>query len=247
MQLIYHEPIFVPETESTNNYLAELCDCKQLAEMTCVYTSFQSAGRGQRGNSWESEPGKNLLFSFALYPQFLKANRQFLISQITALGIMSALSLHTEDISIKWPNDIYWRDKKISGTLIENEINGSRIARSIVGSGININQTEFKSDAPNPVSLTQITGLHYDPRDILAEVMDEISQLYIDLKNGDKKTIRTSYLNHLYRKDGFHPFKDKNGEFIARIDDIDHTGKLILEDQKGKIREYMFKEVEYIL
>ena len=247
MQLIYHEPIFVPETESTNSYLAELCDCKQLAEMTCVYTAFQSAGRGQRGNSWESEPGKNLLFSFVLYPQFLKANRQFLISQITALGLMTALSMHVDDISIKWPNDIYWKDKKIAGTLIENDLNGSRISRTIVGTGININQTEFLSGAPNPVSLSQITGLHYDPRDILIETMDEISQLYIDLKNGSKKTIRTSYMNHLYRKDGLAPYRDKNGQFMATIEDIDHSGKIILRDENNKLREYMFKEVEFVL
>ena len=104
----YPEPIVLAETTSTNSYLADLCNAQPYPELTSVYSSFQSAGRGQRGNSWESEAGKNLLFSFVLYPDFLEAHRQFYLSQVTALALYDVLSSYTEGISIKWPNDIYW-------------------------------------------------------------------------------------------------------------------------------------------
>ena len=122
--MTYPEPIVLAETTSTNTYLAALCQKEACAELTTVYSSFQSAGRGQRGNSWESEAGKNLLFSFVVYPEFLEAHRQFYLSQVTALALHDVLSSYTEGISIKWPNDIYWKDKKICGTLIENDLTG---------------------------------------------------------------------------------------------------------------------------
>lgn len=106
------EPVFLHETTSTNSYLDELCNNSSVEELTSVYTDFQTAGRGQRGNSWESEDGANLLFSFVLYPDFLEARKQFYLSQITALALQEVLSQYTDGIRIKWPNDIYWKDKK---------------------------------------------------------------------------------------------------------------------------------------
>ena len=146
--MTYPEPIVLAETTSTNTYLAALCQKEACAELTTVYSSFQSAGRGQRGNSWESEAGKNLLFSFVVYPEFLETHRQFYLSQVTALALHDVLSSYTEGISIKWPNDIYWKDKKICGTLIENDLTGIHISRSISGTGVNLNQERFLSDAP---------------------------------------------------------------------------------------------------
>jgi BirA family transcriptional regulator, biotin operon repressor / biotin---[acetyl-CoA-carboxylase] ligase len=174
----YPEPIWLDETTSTNSYLAELCDTQTCPELTSVYTAYQSAGRGQRGNSWESEAGANLLFSFVVYPEFLEARRQFLLSQITALALQEILSLYTEDIRIKWPNDIYWKDKKLCGTLIENDLTGTHIGRSISGTGVNLNQEQFISDAPNPVSLFQITGKRYDRRVILEQFMERAEAYY---------------------------------------------------------------------
>lgn len=178
----YPEPIVLAETTSTNSYLSDLCNAQTCPELTSVYSSFQSAGRGQRGNSWESEAGKNLLFSFVLYPDFLEAHRQFYLSQVTALALYDVLSSYTEGISIKWPNDIYWKDKKICGTLIENDLTGIHISRSISGTGVNLNQERFYSDAPNPVSLCQITGNRYDVREILEQIMDKVADYYQRLK-----------------------------------------------------------------
>ena len=164
--------IALDETDSTNRYISQLCNELQesVAELTTVTAEFQTAGKGQRGNTWEAERGKNLLFSFVLYPTFLEARRQFILSQIVSLSIKEELDRWSDEITIKWPNDIYWRDKKICGILIENDLSGHFIGRSISGIGININQNEFHSDAPNPVSLKQITGQEHDRYEILSHI-----------------------------------------------------------------------------
>ena len=241
------EPVFLHETNSTNSYLDELCNNSSVEELTSVYTDFQTAGRGQRGNSWESEAGKNLLFSFVVYPEFLEAHRQFYLSQVTALALHDVLSSYTEGISIKWPNDIYWKDKKICGTLIENDLTGIHISRSISGTGVNLNQERFLSDAPNPVSLCQITGNQYNPREILEQIMEKVTEYYQLLKENRTEVLETRYKEALYRKEGLHLFRDKDGNFQARIADIEPNGRLILEDEDGQTRGYLFKEVEYIL
>lgn len=241
------EPVFLHETTSTNSYLDELCNNSSVEELTSVYTDFQTAGRGQRGNSWESEDGANLLFSFVLYPDFLEARKQFYLSQITALALQEVLSQYTDGIRIKWPNDIYWKDKKICGTLIENDLTGIHISRSISGTGVNLNQERFISDAPNPVSLFQITGQRYDRKKILHQLMERVAHYYTLLKNGETELIASRYQDVLYRKEGFYPYTDKDGSFRARICGIEPSGALILEDESGKRREYMFKEVSFEL
>ena len=221
--------VALDETASTNQYLSQLCNQLQesVAELTTVTAEFQTAGKGQRGNTWEAEEGKNLLFSFVLYPSFLEARRQFILSQIVSLAIKEELSRWSDEITIKWPNDIYWKDKKICGILIENDLSGHHIRRSIAGIGININQEVFNSDAPNPVSLKQITGKEH-----LAVYSDEIS---------------TRYARSLFRRRGLHPYEDANGKFLARLLRVEQDGRFVLEDEGGSEREYLFKEVQYIL
>ena len=124
--------VYLEETESTNKYLNDLCNKQCVGELTTITTDFQTSGRGQRGNSWESERGQNLMFSFVLYPTFLKARKQFLLSQIISLAIKEELDTHVSDVSIKWPNDIYWKDKKICGMLIENDLTGTHISLSLI-------------------------------------------------------------------------------------------------------------------
>ena len=227
--------VALDETASTNQYLSQLCNQLQesVAELTTVTAEFQTAGKGQRGNTWEAEEGKNLLFSFVLYPSFLEARRQFILSQIVSLAIKEELSRWSDEITIKWPNDIYWKDKKICGILIENDLSGHHIRRSIAGIGININQEVFNSDAPNPVSLKQITGKEHDRYEILAHIYsDEIS---------------TRYARSLFRRRGLHPYEDANGKFLARLLRVEQDGRFVLEDEGGSEREYLFKEVQYIL
>lgn len=240
--------VHLQETDSTNRYLHELCNRQCVAELTTVAADFQTSGRGQRGNSWESEAGKNLMFSFVLYPTFLQARKQFLLSQIISLAIKEELDTYTSGISIKWPNDIYWQDRKICGMLIENDLTGTHISRSITGAGININQETFHSDAPNPVSLKQITGQSYDCPRILAAVMQRIGKYYHLLQTGGADAaslIATRYADSLYRKEGFHRFADADGDFLARLLRVEPDGRFVLEDQAGRERSYLFKEVRY--
>ena len=237
--------ICLSETDSTNNYLNDLSNKETLAEFTTVITDFQTSGKGQRGNSWESQRGENLLFSTILYPGFLDIRKQFLLSQLISLSIKDELESITDGFSIKWPNDIYWKNKKICGILIENDLLGDRWAKSIAGIGINVNQEEFQSNAPNPVSLQQIMRKKFDKMLLLKNLISRAKSYYELLKQNNIETITTNYHQSLFRKDGFHPYKDCNGCFMARIDCIMPEGTLILEDDKGLKRSYAFKEVKY--
>ena len=241
--------IALDETDSTNRYISQLCNELQesVAELTTVTAEFQTAGKGQRGNTWEAERGKNLLFSFVLYPTFLEARRQFILSQIVSLSIKEELDRWSDEITIKWPNDIYWRDKKICGILIENDLSGHFIGRSISGIGINVNQEAFHSSAPNPVSLQQITGKQYEIFGILRNIMLRVQSYYELLRNDDTEFIANRYEKALFRKEGMHRYKDPDGEFFARIVCVEPEGRLILEDETLRKRGYMFKEVEYLL
>lgn len=245
--------VALKETNSTSQYLSDLCNSQQetVSEMTTVTAEFQTAGKGQRGNSWEAEEGTNLLFSFVVYPSFLEARRQFILSQIVSLSIKEELDQWADDITIKWPNDIYWKDKKICGILIENDLFGHYIGRSIAGIGLNINQEVFRSDAPNPVSLKQITGKEHDRYKILAHILKRIQTYYKCLQTEDievfSELIATRYARSLFRRRGLHPYADANGRFLARLLRVEQDGRFVLEDEAGQEREYLFKEVQYIV
>lgn len=238
--------IRLDETSSTNNFLRSLVGKESLPEGSVVVSEYQTAGRGQVGNSWESEGGKNLMFSVILYPDFLPANRQFLISQIAALSVKETLDTYVGDITVKWPNDIYWRDQKICGMLIENDLTGHSLYCSVIGIGININQQQFVSDAPNPVSLTQITGKEYDREEVLSRFLNRLYTRYLALLSEQEDDIRRDYMAALYHRDGFHPYRDDQGDFQACIHDIEPTGHLILELPDGERRRYAFKEVSVV-
>ncbi|NDV68466.1 biotin--[acetyl-CoA-carboxylase] ligase [Dysgonomonas sp. 25] len=238
--------IHLTETDSTNTYLKELALKTPVDEMTIVRTDYQSAGKGQRGNVWESERGKNLLFSVLLQPGFIHADKQFILSQLVSLAIKDVLSEHTDGITIKWPNDIYWQEKKICGILVENNLIGNKIEQSVIGIGININQETFVSDAPNPVSLQQITGKEYNIEHILYGITDKIVLYYNNLKDGKTADIISAYKSALFRREGYYWYDDGTQPFEARIADIEDTGILHLETKDKQIRKFAFKEVTYI-
>lgn len=237
----------VEKTNSTNIFLRDLFRKEQLLPFTTVVADYQTAGRGQRSNSWESEEGRNLLFSFVFFPSFLEARRQFILSQIIALSIKDVLDMYTGEITIKWPNDIYWQERKICGILIENELQGSYICQTIVGVGININQQKFYGTAPNPVSLWQITHKDYDCMDILAQVMIRFQEYYTLLLRGSAPAIAIRYRDALFRKKGMYPYTDFTGRFLAEIVRVEPDGPLVLKDDTGKERKYAFKEIQYVL
>ena len=170
-----------------------------------------------------------------------------MISQIAALSVKETLDAYTEGISIKWPNDIYWQDKKICGMLIENDLAGHNLLRSIIGIGINVNQTTFRGDAPNPVSLWQILKQEVDREVVLRQFLSRFEAYNQALSTGEKALIHDRYMKALYRREGFHPYTDAQGAFSARIYGIEPTGHLLLQDTAGTIRRYAFKEVSYCL
>lgn len=215
-------------------------------ELTLVTAEFQTAGRGAGTNTWESERSQNLLFSLIAYPQQLQASQMFALSEVTALAIRDALCSYTEGFQIKWPNDIYHNDKKIVGMLIENDLRGKWVRRSIIGVGVDINQTRFLSDAPNPVSLAQILGKEVDRDQVLNSIMQRFIYYYGIMEEECYSELHQLYMQHLYRKDALHPYSDEGGIFRARIRDVEPTGHLVLEDENGELRRYDFKEVRFI-
>lgn len=238
--------IKLKEIDSTNNYLRALSQEKELEEGTLIWCTSQTQGRGQRGNSWESEPDKNLTFSLILYPDFLHAKDQFYLSELVAVSIVTELLKFDEEFSIKWPNDIYWKEKKIAGILIENDLISDHLSKSIIGVGLNVNQTLFVSDAPNPVSLKQITGADYDLESLLEQIASRIYTNYLNLISEGPVALHDKYMHCLYRRDGYFAYRDENGEFTARIISIQPSGHLQLKTETGETRLYAFKEVEFL-
>ena len=239
--------IELEETASTNTYLRQMTDAEHA---TVVSARRQSAGRGQRGNTWEAEPYANLTFSVLVRTTGIPPAKQMAISRATSLAIVRWLDRYLPqglEASIKWPNDIYVGDSKICGILIEQVLTAGRIERTVIGVGININQREFYSDAPNPVSLTQLTGMTYPLDKMLREVASEIISFVEaeDTFGGDLTP--EVYMSRLWRRDGYHPYRDASGDFTARIADVAPDGTLTLERPGGTISHYAFKEVTAIL
>ena len=260
--------MFLTECDSTNTRLKQLIAESQESRVeSYLYTDYQTAGRGQTGNGWESERGKNLLCSILVESQKSKVESLFNLNAAVSVAVyrviqsilcqqsgLSAKRSISKAVSIKWPNDIYWRDKKVAGILIENAIVGSEMKYSIAGIGLNVNQTEFRSDAPNPISLKQITGREFDIHALM-------ERLYKEVQKALDEDVWAEYKAKLYRKEGYWPFVEREvdstptmnakheaeGQFLARIEDVLPTGEIVLKDQQGTQRVYHFKQIRYIL
>lgn len=233
------------EVDSTNRYLHDYQPADE--EMTVVTALHQTAGRGQGTNKWEDKAGDNLLFSMLVHPHWLPVGRQFLFSEAHALALKEALDHYCDDILIKWPNDIYWHDHKLSGTLIETSVDSKGMKSIIAGTGINVNQREFHIDAPNPVSLYQITGHETSLDELLLAILTAFNKYYEQLHNGAYGDIAALYYQSLYRTGGFYPYRDEQGEFEASLFEVEDDGHLLLRDREGRVRRYAFKEVQYII
>jgi BirA family transcriptional regulator, biotin operon repressor / biotin---[acetyl-CoA-carboxylase] ligase len=237
--------IFIDNLTSTNNYALALIRKNPPAEGTIVYTNYQKGGRGQKGNHWESERGKNLLISIILYPSAVSPPDQFIISKAISLGICDFLIEYARNVYIKWPNDIYVENDKIAGILIESSVIAGKIENTIAGIGININQINFSNYSPNPVSLSLLTGRTYDPFDCLKKVSYFLDKRYKQLVDRKYTEIDSDYLLKLYRYREWHKFKDINKTYTGRIISLTQSGLLQIEEQNGLINEYSFKEVDF--
>lgn len=235
--------IFMPECHSTSDHLLLLCQQRDLAEGSLVITSHQTAGRGQRGNSWEAQAGKNLTFSILLKPTFLSVVQQFFLTIVVSLGIRDLLTEETGiKVQIKWPNDILMDDLKICGVLIENQILGQKLSGSVIGIGLNVNQLFFS--VPTATSLALVTGQNYDLSGLLTRLLSHIEQRYLELREGKLQKLRDQYLDALYLRDKRHRFNSERGEFEGVIRGIDEIGRLVIETPSGP-RSFDIKEIRY--
>ena len=239
--------IRIDETDSTNRWMKELIQLHPSEETQhemVVVCDYQTAGRGCGSNSWEAEPGKNLLMSVLMHPKKVSARTQFIITQIVSVALCRTIETvigSEHRVTIKWPNDIYVGDKKICGVLIENSIAGRRIKDCIIGIGLNVNQTEFRSDAPNPVSIAQLTGKETDREEVLNTFLEELT------KQCENRNIHRDYLRKMYRRNGMYPFETEGSRFMARVAGVNDDGRLMLEDEDGIAHLFRFKEVTFII
>ena len=241
--------IHIPETDSTNNWLRARAEEFPSEETVAVWTDHQTAGRGCGTNTWESEPGKNLLFSVLCRPKSILATRQFLLLETMALAMKNILDFtlpQGEELKIKWPNDIYWHDRKLGGTLTECALSGQQMRWCIIGSGINVNQTAFSPTLPNPVSLAQITGYKLLLEPLLQRIVSCFEHRLNYLEQGHSDELQEEYTAALYRRYGFHPYRDAKGDFEAQFISVDADGTLTLRTRLHLLRKYRFKEVSYL-
>ena len=256
-----HDIIWLDKVDSTNE--EALRRLPYIDNLSVLSATEQTEGRGQRGNSWSSKPGENLTFSIVLkfsdnntvntsgLPS-LKAYDQFILNAVTSLSVVDFLSIHGIKATVKWPNDIYVSDKKICGILIENSIKDRNISRSVIGIGLNINQTTFDIKLPNPISMTQCTSRIYPPESLLEEFMDVFTEYYkIYLQNTTAHSeLKNRYKTSLWRMGVPSGFKDMKSdrEFIGTIRGLSDIGLLVIEDtEKGELKEFAFKDISYIL
>jgi len=239
--LVHHATL-----SSTNTVAAQLLRSGEFTEGTVIHADYQSAGKGQQGNRWESEQGKNLLFSVILCPQSVSPEDQFLISMCLSLGICDFLDNHVGGAKIKWPNDIYLNNDKIAGMLIENSLTGATIENSIAGIGLNINQEDFGTLLPRPVSLKMATGKEFDVNKCLKELLHDLDIRYKQLLYGDRILIKSDYLSRLYRFMEWHSYESSGSVFTGRIIDVLVSGIIRIEEKGGRIREFFFKEFSYL-
>ena len=233
--------IHIDETDSTNRWLWSDSSSDDDANRVVV-AEYQTAGKGCGTNSWESERGKNLTFSMQIHPKGIPANGQFHITEVTSVALCETLEHYIYNkVEIKWPNDIYVGDRKICGMLIENRLQGGTIKDSIIGIGLNVNQTAFVSDAPNPVSLRQLTGREIDRHELLHAFLLALEAVW------NRESVSSDYRQRLYRRTERHSFEDNTGCFEAEIACVQEDGHLVLRDEGGQLRTYAFKEVQFVI
>jgi BirA family transcriptional regulator, biotin operon repressor / biotin---[acetyl-CoA-carboxylase] ligase len=237
--------------DSTNNYAREQIHAGMAQHGQAIFAHEQWAGKGQRGRHWVSEKGQNMAVSILLQPKSLAISRQFELSAAIALAVHQSLAVYIpEDLTIKWPNDLYWQDRKAGGILIENLLSshdqtGSSWNWAIAGIGININQTQFPSDLPNPVSLKQITGKDRDPVQLAKELCKQVDKYYQELLESGPGNIFSQYNRYLYKQGQKVKLKKDNRVFEALIKGVNAKGQL--EVEHGISETFDFGTIEWVV
>ncbi len=247
MKNIVHLPIIdSTNLEMSRRILSNKLFFNSLEEPYMLYADYQSGGRGQGKNVWESEQGPNILATIYFRP-YIIASQQFVFNQYFALTTRDFLLQYVPDVQIKWPNDLYVQNKKLAGILIEHTLSGERLEYSIAGIGMNVNQTHFSDDLPNPVSLAQITGHHYRIQEMAEHYFDCLKESYLLLKNGFfVKDLQKEYLSCLYQYERYCPYIIRGEQVSAKIVGTDPFGRLQLVRGDGKQEICGLKEIIYL-
>ena len=244
--------IHLTTVDSTNRYIRDeavaLWENRGTGDFAVVTAGHQTAGRGQRGNAWNSNAGENLLFSLLVRPgETLEVSRQFLLSQAVALSIHDAMKCYGVDTRLKWANDIYAGNRKLAGILLELDYSGAFVEQAIIGIGLNVNQENFPPMDRKPVSMKMLREHDFILDDVLATILDLFEHYYTELRFGNRDAIAAEYKAQLFGIDMKNSFIDKNGHFDAVIQDVESDGHLILRRNDGSTGRYAFKEVEMVI
>jgi BirA family biotin operon repressor/biotin-[acetyl-CoA-carboxylase] ligase len=237
----------LPEVDSTNSFAQALLSKSKPAEGTVISTCCQTAGRGQIGSHWESEPDKNISLSVIFYPDFLEAKEQFQLNQCISLAVFDLVKncLPYHPVSIKWPNDVYVGSRKIAGILIQNSLINTQIRSTVAGIGININQATFRTNPPNPTSLLLETGQEHPLHDLVPQLCELLEARYLQLRAGKIVPLQQDYLRQLYRFGQSAYYVRSDGEtFQGTIVGIDETGRLKVQ-VGSEIECFDLKEIRF--
>ncbi|WP_439881459.1 biotin--[acetyl-CoA-carboxylase] ligase [Pontibacter sp. MBLB2868] len=237
--------IFLPVCTSTNSEAQQLLIKNEATEGCTVITAQQTAGRGQRGNAWEAEPGKNITLSVVLAPKFLAVKHQFYLNMVVSLAVLDLL--HESGLNqaqVKWPNDLYFQDKKLGGILIENAINSLTLQHSIVGIGLNVNQLVF--GYTTATSMAKVLGYTLNPEKVTMRLLELLEKRYLELRSGKTAKLKYEYLQALYRYQEEHDFLIDSKQVRGQILGVAEDGRLAVEIEK-ELRYFAFKEIAYVI
>lgn len=245
IQFIGQHIIYEVTCASTNTLAGQYLQKEELPAGTVVITDHQYQGRGQRGNVWYSAPHKNLTFSVVLYPTFLAVPQSFSLNIITALALHQVLSAFVpNDLTAKWPNDIYYQDQKLSGVLIENVVEKQQLKVAVIGIGLNVNQEHFNEQGAT--SLARICGRTFDLQQVLVLLLAALEHSYLQLQTQDVAPLRAAYLKNMYWIHEAHTFQDATHKFLGKIRGIDAIGRLVIEHTDSTLKCYDFQEVTFV-
>ena len=246
LKIIGSRVVHLVEADSTNNYALNLVRTEYVPDGTIVRADYQHSGRGEAGNQWRSQAGKNLTFTLVLKPPGMQAVHQFRLNKMVSLAIYDFLARHVQNVSIKWPNDIMIGDAKVGGVLIENNLKGAYIQNCFIGVGLNINQVEFPA-MPYPVSSLQLeSGQAFDLDLALMQLSELIQARYLKLLATKNENLKGEYLRRLYRYNKWYLFDDKIEQFKGRIIGVEPTGRLVVERENRTQYSYAHKEIRFL-
>lgn len=235
---------FLSECHSTNDKALQLVRERTAKEGTIIITENQTLGKGQRGNTWSVEPGKNLTFSLVLRPDFLDVSEQFYLNMAISNSIYEVLVEYTSILQLKWPNDLIVPGfGKLGGILIENSLGSNGWEYAVVGLGLNVNQVDFPMEGPT--SLRKVTGSELNLEELFRLLITRIERHYLTLKKRGFKQIKNTYLSHLFLMDEWAEFQIPTGKFIGKIVGVDSFGRLEIESKNGEIQCFEFKTIQF--